>query len=127
MEKEKVIQLIEQELMQADEASSKVEFEKHIYAIRTLTELVTSDSNNVSFYEQRQVLSKSAHSQGLSQSNTSVTTNQPKSDEISMAELKAMGGHVPSKQQTSTSDNAVSGNRMVTDDELGNGESIFDF
>ncbi|SUM31735.1 Uncharacterised protein [Staphylococcus gallinarum] len=28
MEKEKVIQLIEQELVQADEASSKVEFEK---------------------------------------------------------------------------------------------------
>ena len=42
MEKDKIIQLIEQELVQADEANSNAEFEKHIYAIHTLTSLVLS-------------------------------------------------------------------------------------
>lgn len=127
MKKEKVIQLIEQELVQADEASSKVEFEKHIYAIRTLTELVMSDSNNVSFNEQRTTLPKSYRSQALSQTNVAQTSKQSTSDEISLAELEAMGGNVPSKQQTTSNDSSISANRMVTDDELGNGESIFDF
>ena len=42
---------------------------------------------------------------------------------ITAAEIEAMGGKVPQtmKHQTKSS------NMMVTDDEIGNGESIFDF
>ena len=37
MNKEKLIALIERELVQADEAASEAEFSKHMYAIHTLT------------------------------------------------------------------------------------------
>lgn len=42
---------------------------------------------------------------------------------ITAAEIEAMGGKVP---QTMKHQNKSS-NMMVTDDEIGNGESIFDF
>lgn len=127
MEKEKIIQLIEHELVQADEANSEVDFEKHIYAIRTLTELVTSDSENVSYKEKRQTSSKAYLSQSRVEKSSSQGVKQQGTDEISMSELKAMGGNVPASQQTTANDTSISTKRMVTDDELGNGESIFDF
>ena len=37
MRNDKMIHLIEQELVQADEAQTEAEFEKHMYAIHTLT------------------------------------------------------------------------------------------
>ena len=40
MNKDKLIQLIEQELVQADEAQTESEFEKHMYAIHTLTSFI---------------------------------------------------------------------------------------
>ena len=42
MNKEQILQLIEQELIQADEAQTDTEFEKHMYAIHMLTSLVSS-------------------------------------------------------------------------------------
>lgn len=39
MDKDKIISLIEQELVQANEAESEADFQKHIYAIHTLTSL----------------------------------------------------------------------------------------
>ena len=41
MNKEQILQLIEQELIQADEAQTDTEFEKHMYAIHMLTSLVS--------------------------------------------------------------------------------------
>ena len=49
VDKDKIIALIEQELVQADEAESEADFQKHIYAIHTLTSLYAdtrSKSNN---------------------------------------------------------------------------------
>ena len=45
MRNNKMIHLIEQELVQADEAHTEAEFEKHMYAIHTLTSLYTSSDN----------------------------------------------------------------------------------
>ena len=48
MRNDKMIHLIEQELVQADEAQTEAEFEKHMYAIHTLTSLYTSSDNQTS-------------------------------------------------------------------------------
>ncbi|WP_251943386.1 DUF5327 family protein [Staphylococcus sp. Marseille-Q5304] len=125
MEKEKMIQLIEQELVSADESTSEVEFEKHMYAIYKLTELIATDksgqrSQHTDLYE--------------TPSSTELAATQPsqqqasKNQSISDAELKAMGAKVPYKsaQSHSSSDMTTSSN-LKTDDGIGNGDSIFDF
>ena len=48
MNKEQLIQLIEQELVQADEAQDEQQFEKHMYAIHTLTSLYSDVSKRPS-------------------------------------------------------------------------------
>ena len=42
------------------------------------------------------------------------------------AEIEAMGRKVPDSMKSSQN-NSLPSNTMVTDDEIGNGESIFDF
>ncbi|WP_437271950.1 DUF5327 family protein [Staphylococcus succinus] len=128
MEKEKIIQLIEQELVQADEAHNSVEFEKHMYAIHTLTGLITHTSNQT--YKDNNMSSVSNSFKSTSQSNVDNPVSQTKQNHhgISAEELRAMGGNVTSQAQPHTvSDTSLSSNKLVTDDEIGNGDSIFDF
>ncbi|QLK85388.1 DUF5327 family protein [Staphylococcus sp. 17KM0847] len=97
MQKGNLLQLLERELMQADQAVSEADFEKHIYAIHTLTALYT----------------------GASQSTVTHTQSVSSTSEVTAEEIRMMGGHVEPTQ--------TSNHRLVTDDEIGNGESIFDF
>lgn len=45
---------------------------------------------------------------------------------MTAAEIEAMGRKVPDSMKSSQN-NSLPSNTMVTDDEIGNGESIFDF
>lgn len=120
MNNDKMIHLIEQELVQADEAQTEAEFEKHMYAIHTLTSLYTSNDSQTSVQNTHHASNNQSFS---SQHNHSNQSNLNK-NQVSAAEIKAMGGKVPQsmkKEQTSHS------NLMTTDDNIGNGESIFDF
>ncbi|MBI5975094.1 DUF5327 family protein [Staphylococcus canis] len=101
MNKEKLLQLLEEELVQADESQTDTEFEKHIYAIYKLAALYT-DAN-----ERSQPVKR-----------TSVSSSTVTADEI-----RRMGGKVEQPKKTESTQSQ----RMVTDDEIGNGESIFDF
>ena len=125
MDKEKIIQLIERELVQADESSSQHEFEKHMYAIHTITSLYTISST------QSLQHNEFTHTDIDTQHKLMKTTNQQKSyDDVTPEEIQAMGGKVThtnhsNKEQSSSS--LSNSNLMTTDDEIGNGESIFDF
>ncbi|AVO03003.1 MULTISPECIES: DUF5327 family protein [Staphylococcus] len=125
MNKEKLIALIERELVQADEAASEAEFSKHMYAIHTLTSLYTdSDSSDVPARSSKQT--SMTYQQAPSVTSPSYTTSSH--SQVSAAEIKAMGGKVSSQQNSSNlSTPPGNSNKMVTDDELGNGDSIFDF
>ncbi|MBY6179843.1 DUF5327 family protein [Staphylococcus warneri] len=125
MDKDKIIQLIERELVQADESSSQHEFEKHMYAIHTITSLYTTSSM------QSLQHNDFTHTDIDTQHKLMKTTNQQKSyDHVTPEEIQAMGGkvthtnHSNKEQSSSTLSNS---NLMTTDDEIGNGESIFDF
>lgn len=120
MNKDKMIQLIENELLQAEEANNETEFEKHMYAIHTLTSLYTTST-------QQHTTSYPLASDVTSSVSTQVQQNKSKND-VSAAEIKAMGGKVSeSIQQHKTNPTSLDSNRLTTDDEIGNGESIFDF
>ncbi|MBA1353379.1 MULTISPECIES: DUF5327 family protein [Staphylococcus] len=123
MEKEKIIQLIEQELVQADEAKNDAEFEKHIYAIHTLTSLVNSSNDKQHFKDNTYSVSTSFKSS----QNVKHTTASEKQG-ISPEEIQAMGGKIPASSAKYTNTNtSLNSNKLVTDDEIGNGDSIFDF
>ncbi|EHJ08575.1 DUF5327 family protein [Staphylococcus simiae] len=114
MDRDKIVSLIEQELIQADQASNHHDFEKHMYAIHTLTSIfLTSDDDK----------QKSDSVVSHSKNQVAETTQY---QDVSAAEIKAMGGTVPSNYST-TSQSSNQSNLMITDDEIGNGESIFDF
>ena len=125
MDKDKIIQLIERELVQADESSSQHEFEKHMYAIHTITSLYTTSST------QSLQHNDFTHTDIDTQNKLMKTTNQQKSyDHVTPEEIQAMGGKVTHKNQSNneqTSATLSNSNLMTTDDEIGNGESIFDF
>ncbi|KIX90739.1 hypothetical protein TP70_06355 [Staphylococcus microti] len=102
MQKEKLIQLLEHELMQADQATTDAAFDKHMYAIHTLTALYTDQATP------------------KATSHVETTTASTK---VSDEEIRLMGGRVT---ETNTVPKTAD-NRLVTDDAIGNGESIFDF
>lgn len=111
--KEKLIEMIEAELVKADQAQNDVAFDKHIYAIHTLTALYTNTDD-------RAKSSSRDITHTAVQTNTS-TKQATSSQSVTDEEIRLMGGKVsPSKTTTSNA-------RMVTDDEIGNGESLFDF
>lgn len=131
MNKDKLIQLIESELVQADEATSDAAFEKHLYAIHTLTSLYVEQQGTQNASTSRQhypEVNKTQYSNSSypSQSATSSRTSQKSQQDVTVDEIKAMGGKVPASMQQSESSDLPS-NKMVTDDEIGNGDSIFDF
>ena len=125
MNKDNIIELIEHELVQADEAQSDADFEKHMYAIHTLTSLYANDTSNNrktrdNTYNVASSFKNSVHNSNQSSSN--------KSTDISAEELQAMGAKVPSTmQQQSSVQNSTQGSKLTTDDNIGNGDSIFDF
>ncbi|UTH13656.1 DUF5327 family protein [Macrococcus equipercicus] len=88
---QQLIKQIEHELALAKTAGSQAAFEKHMYAIQTLAALCSSTG-----------------------SQEPAAISSIKSDEISAAELKMMGG-------------TIKGTTAVTDDGHGNGASLFDF
>ncbi|MEH7948692.1 DUF5327 family protein [Staphylococcus pseudintermedius] len=107
MNKDKLIQLLEHELVQADAATTDAAFEKHIYAIHALTALYTGQETSAS-----------------SRSSSTVTPKRQASTQVTDEEIRMMGGKVSSSSATAQT---TSDQRMVTDDEIGNGASIFDF
>lgn len=111
--KEKLIEMIETELVKADQAQNDVAFDKHIYAIHTLTALYTNTDD-------RAKSSSRDITHTAVQTNTS-TKQATSSQAVTDEEIRLMGGKVSPSKTTTT--NA----RMVTDDEIGNGESLFDF
>ncbi|MBX8992958.1 MULTISPECIES: DUF5327 family protein [Staphylococcus] len=131
MNKDKLIQLIESELVQADEATSDAAFEKHLYAIHTLTSLYVEQQGTQNASTSRQhypEVNKTHYSASSypSQSAASSRSSQKSQQDVTVDEIKAMGGKVPASMQQSQSSDLPS-NKMVTDDEIGNGDSIFDF
>ena len=116
MNRAQVIQLIEHELVQADEATNEQQFEKHMYAIHTLT----------SIYANNESKPASSKSQGQDFTNTVTTSFSKGKSKVTAAEIEAMGRKVPDSMKSSQN-NSLPSNTMVTDDEIGNGESIFDF
>ena len=55
-------------------------------------------------------------------------TAASKKQGISAEEIQAMGGKVPASSTKFTNANtSLNANKLVTDDEIGNGDSIFDF
>lgn len=129
MEKDKVIQLIKQELVAADEANNNAEFEKHIYAIHTLTSLVTgSTSQHKSYKDNTYDVSSSFQTSTIVSNGTSKPQSTSKKPAVSEEEIRAMGGKTSQPApQNSVSDTSLTANKLVTDDEIGNGDSIFDF
>lgn len=129
MEKDKVIQLIEQELVEADEANNNAEFEKHIYAIHTLTSLVTgATSQHKSYKDNTYDVSSSFQTSTIVSNGTSKPQSTSKKPAVSEEEIRAMGGKTSQPApQNSVSDTSLTANKLVTDDEIGNGDSIFDF
>ena len=127
MNRAQVIQLIEHELVQADEATNEQQFEKHMYAIHTLTSIyANNESKTASSKSQDQDFTNTVAT-SLSKVNQSsnISSLQGKS-KVTAAEIEAMGGKVPDSMKSSQN-NSLPSNTMVTDDEIGNGESIFDF
>lgn len=129
MEKDKIIQLIEQELVAADEAKHNAEFEKHIYAIHTLTSLITgSTSQHKSYKDNTYDVSSSFQTSTIVSNSNSKSQPASKKQGVSAEEIRAMGGKTSQPaSQNSVSDTSLTSNKLVTDDEIGNGDSIFDF
>ncbi|MEB2656431.1 DUF5327 family protein [Staphylococcus haemolyticus] len=127
MNRAQVIQLIEHELVQADEATNEQQFEKHMYAIHTLTSIyANNESKPASSKSQGQDFTNTvttSFSKVNQSSNTSLSQGKSK---VTAAEIEAMGGKVPDSMKSSQN-NSLPSNTMVTEDEIGNGESIFDF
>ncbi|CDR27942.1 DUF5327 family protein [Staphylococcus schweitzeri] len=121
--RETLIARIEQELVQAEQAQHDHDFEKHMYAIHILTSLYDSTSNTPHISEQQMNRRIANHNQ-MPQSQITQPTHQ-----VTAAEIEAMGGKV-NRQQSQSKQYSQSSNqqqRLATDDDIGNGESIFDF
>ncbi|UMT76879.1 YwdI family protein [Staphylococcus roterodami] len=121
--KETLITKIEQELVQAEQAQNEHAFEKHMYAIHILTSLYAATSNT-SYIGERPLNYRFANQNQVSQSQRTQPTHQ-----VTAAEIEAMGGKVSTQQSQSKqyTQNTTQQQRLATDDDIGNGESIFDF
>lgn len=75
MNKDKLIQLLEHELVQADAATTDAAFEKHIYAIHALTALYTGQETSAP-----------------SRSSSTVTPKRQASTQVTDEEIRMMGG-----------------------------------
>ncbi|MEK8082904.1 DUF5327 family protein [Staphylococcus aureus] len=125
LNRETLIARIEQELVQAEQAQHDHDFEKHMYAIHILTFLYASTSNTPHIGEQQMNRRIANHNQ-MPQSQITQPTHQ-----VTAAEIEAMGGkvntHSAHHHNKSYSQPSNQQQRLATDDDIGNGESIFDF
>lgn len=121
--KETLIARIEQELVQAEQAQHDHDFEKHMYAIHILTSFYVSTSNTA-YIDERPLNHRIDNQNQVSQSQITQPTHQ-----VTAAEIEAMGGKVSTQQSQSRpyTQTTTQQQRLATDDEIGNGESIFDF
>ncbi|HGO3823346.1 TPA: DUF5327 family protein [Staphylococcus aureus] len=123
--RETLIARIEQELVQAEQAQHDHDFEKHMYAIHILISLYASTSNTPHIGEQQMNRRIANHNQ-MPQSQITQPTHQ-----VTAAEIEAMGGkvntHSAHHHNKSYSQPSNQQQRLATDDDIGNGESIFDF
>ncbi|HBE7147083.1 TPA: DUF5327 family protein [Staphylococcus aureus] len=122
--RETLITRIEQELVQAEQAQHDHDFEKHMYAIHILTYLYASTSNTPHIGEQQMNHRIPNHNQ-MPHSQITQPTHQ-----VTAAEIEAMGGKVnmhSAHHHKSYSQPSNQQQRLATDDDIGNGESIFDF
>ncbi|RNF94419.1 DUF5327 family protein [Staphylococcus aureus] len=123
--RETLIARIEQELVQAEQAQHDHDFEKHMYAIHILASLYASTSNTPHIGEQQMNRRIANHNQ-MPQSQITQPTHQ-----VTAAEIEAMGGkvntHSAHHHNKSYSQPSNQQQRLATDDDIGNGESIFDF
>ncbi|MCS5349966.1 YwdI family protein [Staphylococcus aureus] len=123
--KETLITKIEQELVQAEQAQNEHAFEKHMYAIHILTSLYATTSNT-SYIGEQPLNYSIANQNQVSQSQRTQPTHQ-----VTAAEIEAMGGkvstHSTHHHNKSYSQPSNQQQRLATDDDIGNGESIFDF
>ncbi|MCE5090681.1 hypothetical protein BUY43_04540 [Staphylococcus devriesei] len=131
MNRDDIIRLIEQELVQADEAANEYQFEKHMYTIHTLTSLYAKgSSSSTQGHDFTNTVTANSFSKNKLKTTDYVahqTTNTPQDKPtVTAQEIEAMGGKVPNSMKSSTNESLPS-NTMVTDDEIGNGDSIFDF
>ncbi|HDH1207827.1 TPA: DUF5327 family protein [Staphylococcus aureus] len=125
LNRETLIARIEQELVQAEQAQHDHDFEKHMYAIHILKSLYASTSNTPHIGEQQMNRRIANHNQ-MPQSQITQPTHQ-----VTAAEIEAMGGkvntHSAHHHNKSYSQPSNQQQRLATDDDIGNGESIFDF
>lgn len=123
--RETLIARIEQELVEAEQAQHDHDFEKHMYAIHILTFLYASTSNTPHIGEQQMNRRIANHNQ-MPHSQITQPTHQ-----VTAAEIEAMGGkvntHSAHHHNKSYSQPSNQQQRLATDDDIGNGESIFDF
>ena len=98
-----------------------------MYAIHTLTSIyANNESKTASSKSQGQDFTNTvATSFSKVNQSSNISSLQGKS-KVTAAEIEAMGGKVPDPMKSSQN-NSLPSNTMVTDDEIGNGESIFDF
>ncbi|MEQ6029715.1 DUF5327 family protein [Staphylococcus saccharolyticus] len=122
MNQDKIVQFIEQELVQAEEAQTDAEFEKHMYAIHTLTSLFSTGVSAMTPLNSNQSNMPVSHLK--THASNESTQSRKKTNDVSVAEIKAMGGKVPASMKGK---HDSSSNIMTTDDNIGKGESIFDF
>ena len=106
-------------MVQADEAQTDTEFEKHMYAIHMLTSLVSS-------HQSRSTIEKLNRSKPMNSNikdDYEMKQQTSQKHDVTVAEIEAMGGKVPQSMKK----HHTSNNMMITDDHVGNGESILIF
>ena len=97
-----------------------------MYAIHTLTSIYANNESKTSSKSQGQDFTNTvATSFSKVNQSSNISSLQGKS-KVTLAEIEAMGRKVPDSMKSSQN-NSLPSNTMVTDDEIGNGESIFDF
>ena len=94
-----------------------------MYAIHTLTSIYANNESKTSSKSQGQDFTNTV---ATSFSKVNQSSNISSLQGKSKVTLEAMGRKVPDSMKSSQN-NSLPSNTMVTDDEIGNGESIFDF
>lgn len=115
MMKQQIIQELKQELHRMEVSSQTHEFDKHVYAMERLLELLKQDSGQVA-------------APPSAQKQQSIET-PGEMNEQDKAMLEMMGGKVDkdNQEQNTHTENRLPAEKINTDDGFGNGDSLFDF
>ena len=118
MRNDKMIHLIEQELVQRMKLRLRLNLKSICMLYIKL--LYTSSDNQTSVQDRHEA----SNAQVLSSQRKESNQSNHNKNQVSAAEIEAMGGKVP---QSMKNEHTSHSNLMTTDDNIGNGESIFDF